>query len=315
MEACNCSSQGHWMCDPVRGCVCHRGFIGEQCDVPASDAVVIAHAESGGASGGAVAGMVVVTLAFVAAAALVLLYYRKRVRLLKREIAHVHYTADPAAQPEQQHFDNPVYSYQGSTRSDDSTTLLNNGAHIINNLAPGAKLSNTAMEKLRMTAGGSNGSYDPLSSLKNKDADATNPNLYHCIDDDKLDHVYDEIKHKEGYEKEYDHLNYTPPSNTWKAHYQRMNNGFPSTNSTKSQNTSPILPGQHTPIVNPNVSSNIVPASNTTIVPNQNITPTPPIPPLPKVNLTPIPPRRDDIEVPIPPKRDDADQFSDDELP
>ncbi|VVD02051.1 unnamed protein product, partial [Leptidea sinapis] len=212
---------------------------------------------SGGASGGAVAGMVVVTLAFVAAAALVLLYYRKRVRLLKREIAHVHYTADPAAQP----------------------------------------------------------AYDPLSSLKNKDADATNPNLYHCIDDDKLDHVYDEIKHKEGYEKEYDHLNYTPPSNTWKAHYQRMNNGFPSTNSTKSQNTSPILPGQNTPIVNPNVSSNIVPASNTTIVPNQNITPTPPIPPLPKVNLTPIPPRRDDIEVPIPPKRDDADQFSDDELP
>lgn len=39
-----------------------------------------------------------------------------------------------------------------------------------------------------------------MSSLKNKDADLTNPNLYHCIDDDnKLDHVYDEIKHKEGY--------------------------------------------------------------------------------------------------------------------
>lgn len=40
---------------------------------------------------------------------------------------------------------------------------------------------------------------DPLSHLKNKDADSTNPNLYHCIDDDKLDHVYDEIKHKEGF--------------------------------------------------------------------------------------------------------------------
>lgn len=43
-----------------------------------------------------------------------------------------------------------------------------------------------------------------MSSLKNKDADLTNPNLYHCIDDDnKLDHVYDEIKHKEGYGKSF----------------------------------------------------------------------------------------------------------------
>lgn len=42
-----------------------------------------------------------VILAFVCAAAaiLVLLYYRKRVRNLKREIAHVHYTADPNSQP------------------------------------------------------------------------------------------------------------------------------------------------------------------------------------------------------------------------
>lgn len=30
---------------------------------------------------------------------------------------------------------------------------------------------------------------------KNKDADLTNPNLYSIIDE----HVYDEIKHKEGY--------------------------------------------------------------------------------------------------------------------
>lgn len=37
-------------------------------------------------------------------------------------------------------------------------------------------------------------------SMKNKDADMTNPNVYHCIDDEKdIDHVYDEIKHKEGY--------------------------------------------------------------------------------------------------------------------
>lgn len=41
-----------------------------------------------------------------------------------------------------------------------------------------------------------------MSCLKNKDADANNPNLYQQYEDDnKLDHVYDEIKHKEGYGK------------------------------------------------------------------------------------------------------------------
>lgn len=45
--------------------------------------------------------VMMVILAFVCAATaiLVLLYYRKRVRNLKREIAHVHYTADPSSQP------------------------------------------------------------------------------------------------------------------------------------------------------------------------------------------------------------------------
>lgn len=50
--------------------------------------------------------MVMVLLALVMAAVvvLVLLYYRKRVRRLKEEIAHVVYTADPAAQPGAFHF-------------------------------------------------------------------------------------------------------------------------------------------------------------------------------------------------------------------
>ncbi|KAL4716618.1 hypothetical protein ACJJTC_008253 [Scirpophaga incertulas] len=257
MEACNCSSSGNWVCHPEKGCICHRNFIGENCDVHASDAIVIGKAE--GASNGLTVVMIVLSLLCAAAAILVLLYYRKRVRNLKREIAHVHYTADPNSQPEQQHFDNPVYSYQGSTRGDDSTTLLNN-ATILNNL--GSKMSNTTMEKLRMRPGGSGDScsstYDPFSSLKNKDADANNPNLYHFIDDDsKLDHVYDEIKHKEGYEMEYDHLNYTPPVNKWKQHYQRMANGPGVPNSQNS------LPGDGIA--------------------------TPPIPPLPKL-VAPIPP-------------------------
>lgn len=43
--------------------------------------------------------MVLLALVMAAVAVLVLLYYRKRVRRLKQEIAHVVYTADPSTQP------------------------------------------------------------------------------------------------------------------------------------------------------------------------------------------------------------------------
>lgn len=38
--------------------------------------------------------------------------------------------------------------------------------------------------------------YEPPIGMKNRDADLTNPNIYHSIDD-KVDHVYDEIKQKD----------------------------------------------------------------------------------------------------------------------
>lgn len=34
---------------------------------------------------------------------------------------------------------------------------------------------------------------------KNMNADLTNPNVYHSIDENNEEHVYDEIKQKEGY--------------------------------------------------------------------------------------------------------------------
>ncbi|XP_028030978.1 protein draper-like, partial [Bombyx mandarina] len=259
MEACNCPSAGNWVCDPVRGCVCQRGFIGEGCDQHASEAVVIGEAKAGSNSG-LIAVVIILALLCAAAIVLVLLYYRNRVKNLKREIAHVVYTADPHSQPEQQHFDNPVYSYQGSTRSDDSASLLNNATHIVNNLGTGTKLSNTTIEKLRMKATASNDAYDPMSSIKNKDADANNPNLYQYVEDNKLDHVYDEIKHKEGYEIEYDHLNYTPPANKWKPHYHRMPNGLTASNAQSSASSS-----------------------------SNGDAATPPIPPLPRRATTPPP--------------------------
>ncbi|KPJ08907.1 hypothetical protein RR48_01671 [Papilio machaon] len=147
MEPCDCPAHGSWECDPVRGCVCRRGYIGEQCDVHAADAIHIDHASVGSSNAGLTTVMVIMVLLCAAAAILVLLYYRKRVRNLKREIAHVHYTADPN-QPPEQHFDNPVYSFQSSTRSDESaSTLLNNSNKIFNNLNPASKLNNATLEK------------------------------------------------------------------------------------------------------------------------------------------------------------------------
>lgn len=80
---------------------------------------------------------------------------------------------------------------------------------------------------------------------KNLNADMTNPNVYHSIDENNIEHVYDEIKHKEGYmdpgiisysfiilffffqlfsfSDEYDHLNYSQAGSSVKPHYTRMN--------------------------------------------------------------------------------------------
>lgn len=38
---------------------------------------------------------------------------------------------------------------------------------------------------------------------KNFHADMTNPNVYHSIDENFEDHVYDEIKQKDGYSGEF----------------------------------------------------------------------------------------------------------------
>lgn len=73
--------------------------------------------------------------------------------------------------------------------------------------------------------------YDHAASLKNKDADLGNPNVnvYHSIDEmdgkKAAEHLYDEIKQNNA-EIEYDHLDYTRPTSSWKPHYQRMANGF-----------------------------------------------------------------------------------------
>lgn len=178
---------------------------------------------------------------------LIVFYYRRRESNLKTEIAHhVQYTADPLGfSPDRNHFDNPVYTYQGGPKRDNET-LLNNANRIKNNWH---KPSNSHMEKARMgiqvgccstdddepvPKGAYAVSIDELRRLKNKDADATNPNIYHSIE--KLDHVYDEIKQKDAkdIETEYDHLDHTRPVSTLKPHYQRMASSFGSRDLVKS---------------------------------------------------------------------------------
>lgn len=171
---------------------------------------------------------IVVALILVGAIIAIWFYYRRRVENLKTEIAQVHYIADPTVlhHNDRNHFDNPVYSYQGALRKDDEANgLLNNLNHIKNNL--GIKQNNTNLErqKLGMAACGSSddddsckgsfesclvfsiaviigmfaGHYEP-PNMKNRDADLTNPNIYHSIDEKMVEHVYDEIKQKDAKE-------------------------------------------------------------------------------------------------------------------
>ena len=145
-------------------------------------------------------------LALVAMCLIVLLivYYRRRVANLKAEINHVvKYMSEG---PAPGHFDNPVYSYQPSVQSDTSTLLHRNG--VMNNLRE-TKPSNVHRlnnfnddeSNLNGRAASYSMQYDPeLLNSKNFQADMTNPNLYHSIEDVSKDyHLYDEIKNKDGY--------------------------------------------------------------------------------------------------------------------
>lgn len=93
------------------------------------------------------------------------------------------------------HFDNPVYTYQGRR---DEDCLLNNTNHIKNNLQ---KQTNLEKQRLGMPCCSTDDDdlslkgYHETNSLKNKDADYTNPNIYHG--NDKTEHIYYEIKQKD----------------------------------------------------------------------------------------------------------------------
>ncbi|KAL1394430.1 hypothetical protein pipiens_011960 [Culex pipiens pipiens] len=186
------------------------------------------------ASNAGLAWGLVLAVMFVGVIVALVLYYRRRVANLKAEVNHV---VNYMCQEQPGHFDNPVYSaYQGQPGSgsgaatagnrNENNGLLPNGSLIRNNL----RTQKSNLDKYRYPENESVGTDRSYSiqylteSQKNFDADMTNPN-YNTIDD--KDHVYDEIKHKDGYkdlDTEYDHLDYSRPGSSHKTHYFRMPN-------------------------------------------------------------------------------------------
>lgn len=235
MQPCECLND-NFLCHAAEGCICKHGFTGDKCD-ESNILQRLQNPDDANSSYGVVLGVVMVFIIFGAVVVLLIFYYKRRVSNLKTEIAHVQYIADPSGfPPDRNHFDNPSYTYPTILKRDNET-LLNNSNRIVNNL----KSSNADRARLGIACCSTddeeypikNGyTFEEFNRLKNKDADATNPNIYHSIDK-QLDHVYDEIQQKD-IELEYDHLDYTRPVNTIKPHYQKMSSPFGSRDLVKS---------------------------------------------------------------------------------
>nr|XP_049461959.1 uncharacterized protein LOC120953042 isoform X4 [Anopheles coluzzii] len=203
--------------------------------------------------------MVVLLLMFGAMLTAMLLYYRRRVASLKAEVNHV---VNYMTQEQPSHFDNPVYARTGGGGAPNggsiaSGTLSSNGTIVPPLDARTGLLRNVLPNNLRDVMSGRrkqnqdkysypDNEYDvdkSLSfshyrpeSLKNFEADMTNPNF--------KDHVYDEIRLKDSIAAlsrdpnyayiytEYDHLDYSRPGSSHKAHYFRMNDGASNGNVT-----------------------------------------------------------------------------------
>lgn len=234
MESCNCPP-GNFACHAARGCVCSVGFYGDKCDKSRAEAKVQPTEE---ASNAGLAWGLVLAVMFVGVIVALVLYYRRRVANLKAEVNHV---VNFMIQEQPGHFDNPVYSaYPNQPGAGPNGSAIGaqhngvaNGSLIRNNLRdPKSNLDKYRYPENESVGTDRSYSIQFLSeSQKNFDADMTNPNY------DVKDHVYDEIKHKDGYkdlDTEYDHLDYSRPGSSHKTHYFRMTN--PLTNSPKEIN-------------------------------------------------------------------------------
>lgn len=120
MEFCSCPSP-QFVCHAARGCICRLGFDGIDCLTPSQG-----YLERNADHSADITWGVIVALMLVGVIVLVIMYYRRSMRNIKTELAHVQYIADPSSQPDRHHFDNPVYAFGTTPTIPDSTTLLNN---------------------------------------------------------------------------------------------------------------------------------------------------------------------------------------------
>uniref|UniRef100_A0A182WJP0 EMI domain-containing protein n=1 Tax=Anopheles minimus TaxID=112268 RepID=A0A182WJP0_9DIPT len=177
---------------------------------------------------------VILTVLFLCIFAAMLLYYRRRVANLKAEVNHV---VNYMTQEQPSHFDNPVYTRTaGANGGIANGTLSSNGTIVPPLDARTGLLRNILPNNVRDVMSGRRKpkqdkysypdneygvdksysiSHYGAESLKNFEADLTNPNCF-------KDHVYDEIRLKESIDTEYDHLDYSRPGGSHKAHYFHM---------------------------------------------------------------------------------------------
>ncbi|XP_053955679.1 protein draper isoform X4 [Anastrepha ludens] len=225
---CECASQ-NFVCHIAVGCVCRKGYAGKNCDMLAAEER-IQEANAGSNKLGIIWGCFIFLILF--GCIMIVIYYRRRVSNLKTEIQHVQYISDTSQGMGDRHnFDNPVYGYQDQQQQ----RLLNNMRPKINNLDRSGMYADNSNASTGSASYSVNFSHDMLA--KNLNADLTNPNVYNPYEDPlKEEHVYDEIKQKEGCnnpvkvyckklfpEDEYDHLDYSRPSTSQKPHYHCMN--------------------------------------------------------------------------------------------
>lgn len=128
-----------------------------------------------------------------------LIYHRRTVGNLKAEINHV--VSYMSGEPNPGNFDNPVYQFQGNGRPPSDTSILVSNGTVPRGPRIPPRPANMDRYRDDMSVGSSRAaSYfmsafnaDP-TDFKNFQADMTNPNFYEAV----KDHVYDEIKHKDG---------------------------------------------------------------------------------------------------------------------
>ena len=207
LQPCKCLND-NYVCDPANGCVCKygmkminffknlivilSGFTGTNCDERLMSPRGIIPEESN-SNGGLIVG-ICISIIFLSIALALVFYYRKRLERMKHELAYVTYTTE--IQPDQRHFDNPVYCSTNNVKN-----IIQNNLSLTKNNIEKAKLGCSTDRMADFGAcGESSNLYSEIDEKPKRDYNY-NPNIYNSIEDlkqfnDKKEPFYDELKRK-----------------------------------------------------------------------------------------------------------------------